>query len=219
MICVSIARPIPSECREYLQDIDIAEIRLDGYPLNDTEIKQIFSLPIDLIATCRPGGPGSGNNEDERLHKLLTAIQYGAAWVDIEIDTSPSFKEKIIDCAHQNHTRVIISYHNYHFTPSLPELKYIIVDCFKQGADCAKIACFAQTEEDCARILSLYDHPNHKKILALAMGEKGKITRIASIYLGAPFTYASLSAHLSTAPGQLNKTSLEMIFHYLDTPQ
>jgi 3-dehydroquinate dehydratase I len=115
--------------------------------------------------------------------------------------------------------KLIVSYHNYENTPPREELKVLVNRCFSFGADVAKIACQVNCEADAARILSLYDFDYQanvdKKIVAIGMGEKGKITRPASLLLGAPFTYASMSTGKETAPGQLTKQTLEDILDCL----
>jgi 3-dehydroquinate dehydratase-1 len=44
------------------------------------------------------------------------------------------------------------------------------------------------------------------------MGELGKISRIVAPFLGAEFTYASLSDEDATAPGQISYTRLNQFF-------
>jgi 3-dehydroquinate dehydratase len=46
--------------------------------------------------------------------------------------------------------------------------------------------------------------------VAFAMGEIGKSTRIQSVKLGAPFTYASINGK-ETAPGQISYADMEML--------
>jgi 3-dehydroquinate dehydratase-1 len=113
-----------------------------------------------------------------------------------------------------------MSYHNYKRTPSRQVLEEIIESCFAAGVDIAKISCQSLSHADTARILSLYDREEvnyeNKKIIAVAMGEIGKISRLAALLLGAPFTYASLSQGKETAPGQLSKQSLLEILRWMD---
>lgn len=193
----------------------MAEIRLDRLDFSLPQVREIFSLHPRLIATCRPGNIG----EAERTELLLTAVEAGAAYVDIEIDAGAEFTETVTAACRKKDCKVIISYHNNENTPPVEELKVLVNRCFSAGADVAKIACQVNCEADAARILSLYDfdYPANveKKIVAIGMGEKGKITRPAALLLGAPFTYASLSNGRETAPGQLTKQTLEDILDCL----
>ena len=92
---------------------------MDGAALSLDEIKQIFSLPSKLIATCRPNPAIRG--EEERKKTLLTAIEAGAAYVDIEIEAADDFKKEIMQTARLRGCRVILSYHNYDKTPPKSE--------------------------------------------------------------------------------------------------
>jgi len=199
-------------CQELLPGVELAEIRLDGADLSFDEIHRIFTFHANLIATYRPK---AGNEAPgKRKMALLTAVEAGAAYVDVEIEAGAPYKKEVMQAARQQGCRVIISYHNYINTPSKKQLEAIIEQCFSEGADIAKIACQVNSEADSARILSLYDYPgqlHQGKVAAIGMGEKGKITRLAAPLLGAPFTYASTSMGKETAPGQLDKDTLEKI--------
>jgi len=218
MICLCIGNPSVPLCQKLLPVVELAEIRLDGADLSPNEIQRIFTLHANLIATFRPG-PGDDAPEKRKM-ALLTAVEAGAAYVDIEIEAGAEYKKQIIQTARQQECQVILSYHNYENTPSKKYLETIIEQCFSRGADIAKIACQVHSEADSARILSLYDYPGQiyqGKITAIGMGEKGKITRLAAPLLGAPFTYASQSTGKETAPGQLDKETLEKILGWMSS--
>ncbi|MCX6584194.1 MAG: type I 3-dehydroquinate dehydratase [Candidatus Aminicenantes bacterium] len=215
MICISIAGLSFERCREALSDAQMAEIRLDRLDFSLQQVREVFSMRSGLIAACRPGNI----SEAERTGLLLAAVEAGAAYADIEIDAGAGFRETVTTACRKNDCKVIISYHNYENTPPLEELKVLVNRCFSAGADVAKIACQVNCEADAARILSLYDRDEigneNKKIVAIGMGEKGKITRPAALLLGAPFTYAALSEGRETAPGQMSKQTLEEILDRL----
>jgi 3-dehydroquinate dehydratase-1 len=224
MICICIGEPAVEFCKKILvdPDVEMAEIRLDGAGLTPVEIQTVFSLHSRLIATCRPGK----HTRDERAKILTTAIEAGAAFVDLEIEADPAFRNELIQTARDQECRVILSYHNFENTPDRKELEAIVDQCFSAGADIVKVACQVHSMSDCIRILSLYNHPeiNHKndtpgelrQIIAVGMGEKGKITRVAAPFLGAPFTYASILRGLETAPGQLDGNTLGKIYRLLN---
>ncbi|MCD4744826.1 MAG: type I 3-dehydroquinate dehydratase, partial [Bacteroidales bacterium] len=129
MICVSIAESTLDDNIKAIQNEELAEIRLDLTDLSDNEIKILFSQPVRLIATCRKGK----YKDEERKHKLMQAIKAGATYVDIEIETSVSFKKELINFARENNCKIIISYHNFELTPSRKELIKIIDSCFNAG--------------------------------------------------------------------------------------
>ncbi len=222
MICVSINNPTPKRCAKLLesQHLQMAEILLDSAELSPEEIRAIFSLPIPLIATCRPT---ANRSETQRVEILLTAIDAGAAYVDIEMEATVENRFSIFDAARAKGCKVICSYHNFECTPKKFDLNEILFICLG-ASDIAKIACLAHNIDDCIRLLSLYscdfkcfrtktDFPKH--IMVIAMGEIGKITRVAAPFLGAPFTYASIEEGQETAPGQLPQKAMETIYQLL----
>ncbi|MDR2963341.1 MAG: type I 3-dehydroquinate dehydratase [Bacteroidales bacterium] len=200
MICVSIVEPNVAQCIEKTACADMAEIRIDLSKFSETDVQTVFSqAKTPTIATCRP----EIVSDTTRVQLLKTAIIHGAAYVDIEIESSQEIKQEIVDCAKHHHCKVIISYHNYNNTPSNKELQNNINQCFAEGAHIAKLATTATSLSDSARILALYAQYKNHNIVALAMGEKGAITRVANIFLGSPFTFAAFDSNSATAPGQL----------------
>jgi 3-dehydroquinate dehydratase-1 len=210
MICVSLAEKNTDVCLEILEKVDMAEIRIDLAELSDKDIIKIFSARKKLIATCRPGK----YSLSERIHKLKLAIESGATFLDIEYEADDDFRNVLSEFAHVHQCDVILSYHNYEMTPELDELEKIMHKCFELGADIAKIATMVKVNRDNSKILSLYKAPG--RLVAIGMGELGKISRIVAPFLGAEFTYAALTDDSITAPGQisydrLNKYILEIM--------
>jgi 3-dehydroquinate dehydratase-1 len=67
--------------------------------------------------------------------------------------------------------------------------------------------------KDNAAILSLFQLG--KRLVALGMGEKGKITRVMTPFLGAEFTFASPDQGEGTAPGQITTERMKGVFNEL----
>jgi 3-dehydroquinate dehydratase I len=202
MICVSLAEKDLNVCLEILEKVEMAEIRIDLAEWSDEDIIKIFSARKKLIATCRPGKYSS----HERIHKLKLAIESGATFVDIEYEAENDFRNSLSEFAHVHQCDVILSYHNFEMTPELDELEKIMNKCFELGADIAKIATMIKVNRDNSKILSLYKAPG--RLIALGMGELGRISRIVAPFLGAEFTYASLTDDNPTAPGQISYSRL-----------
>ena len=202
MICVSIAEKNLEKCISSLEKVEIAEIRIDLTEFTNDEISQVFSQRKKLIATCRPGK----YNDAGRTEKLKIAIESGATFVDIEYEAPDEYRNQLLDYAHCHQCDVIISYHNYEETPELDELENIMENCFKKGGDLAKIATHVNFNRDNSKIFSLYKAPG--RLIAIGMGDLGKISRIVAPFLGAEFTYASLDESVTTAPGQISYTKL-----------
>ncbi|MCQ2973591.1 MAG: type I 3-dehydroquinate dehydratase [Bacteroidales bacterium] len=188
-----------------LGDYKYAEWRSDLIGSDIPQLTEVLkNKNHNFIVTCRPGV----FTEDYDIKMLYTAALSGAEYVDLEIERAENNAHFIKDaCIKSKKCKLIISYHNYDETPDVETLNNIILKCRLYGADIVKIACKANNKNDCSRILSLYQE--NKDIVAFCMGEFGKITRVASLYLGAKFTYVASSQEGNTAPGQLtlNQTS------------
>lgn len=209
MICVCLCETDFDKCLEMTKKFDMAEIRLDLTGFKKPEIEKIFSSGAKLIATYRPGKI----SENNRKELLKTAIHSGAAFVDVEFETDFGFKSDIISTALKKNCNVIISYHNFDFTPPKEQLKIIAEQSFDMGANIAKITCMVQKPEDNASLLSVYE-PG-RRIVSFGMGELGKISRIAASFMGAEFTFASATDENATGPGQISYTKLKAIIELL----
>jgi 3-dehydroquinate dehydratase I len=209
MICVSLGSYSFEECLNVLKNADFAEIRIDLLNFSDEQLKILFGTKCWTVATCR----NDKLSDPERMEKLKLAILAGASFVDIEYEAETDYRNELAAFANANHTKVIISYHDYKKTPLLNELNEIINASKQWGADIVKLATMANSEKDSARIMGLYD--NHSNLLAFCMGEKGVISRIAAPILGAPFTFAAPDAASATAPGQLTAEQFFNVYNIL----
>jgi 3-dehydroquinate dehydratase I len=203
MICVSVAEESLAGCLAAVKDITFGEIRVDRTALTAADVGVLFSSHPNLIATCRPGTLP----DDLRKTLLLVAIDAGAAFVDVEVDAPDGYREEIEARAGSRGCAVIVSFHDHEGTPDRQALDRVVSECFRKGADIAKIACMAHTGADNARLLGLLD--DKRKIVVIGMGEKGKITRLVAPLLGSPFTFASVASGKETADGQIDHKMLQ----------
>ena len=206
MICVTIQNRSLEDILEILENSDpaiqMAEIRLDRCHLDKDEIAELFSSSdTPLIATCRVAGDGSGTWEEAEA-KLQAAIEAGAAFVDLEIEAPKEMGKRLRRSCSEYGTRMIRSCHFFDGTPSLKVLKETAERCSKFGGEIIKIASSASSEDDVNRILSLYDEFDEGRLVAFAMGEAGRGSRLECLRHGAPFTYAALNSAEAAAPGQ-----------------
>lgn len=205
MICASIANIKFDELWAIVSEFDMIELRLDLLNFNNQEYQQIYSLGIPIIATYR-----YGICVDElRIKALQEAIVMGASFVDIEIDASPDFVSEMMRFAKENSCKTILSYHNFKLTPSINQLTALVEKSRALQSDYIKIACLAKSKKDVARVLSLYENTN--KLIAFNMGQIGKVSRVASLFLGADFTYASVSKKNITAEGQFTYKEIKVL--------
>lgn len=239
MICTTIQNKTIDEIYAILEsgDVEMAEIRLDSCPLTMDEIEELFSTSdVPLVATCRINAVKerlfqtlAGHTQDDRKlemkasqeveSKLITAIHAGAAFVDLEIEAPPMMSKRLRRETRENGTVFVRSYHDFNGTDSVEALKALTEKCFAIGADIAKIVTMAapctgdNQSSDVDRVLSLYDHFDPAKLIAFAMGDAGKTSRIQCLAKGSPFTYASLNEEDTTALGQMTTREMRSIIY------
>ena len=224
MICTSIQNRTLDEIFAILEsgEVEMAEIRLDRCNLAQDEVEELFSSSdVPLIATCRVSeiraAIDDGNTDDRKLDSrasqkaeslLITAIHAGAAYADLEIEAPAMMSKRIRRETRECGTVLIRSYHDFSGTDSLEALKALTEKCFALGADIAKIVVTANDDDDTARVLKLYESFDPGRLVAFAMGEKGRSSRIDCLAKGAPHTYAALNEEEAAAPGQMSTASM-----------
>ena len=224
MICTSIQNRTLDEIFAILEsgEVEMAEIRLDRCNLAQDEVEELFSSSdVPLIATCRVSeiraSLDDGNTDDRKLDSrasqkaeslLITAIHAGAAYTDLEIEAPAMMSKRIRRETRECGTVLIRSYHDFSGTDSLEALKALTEKCFALGADIAKIVVTANDDDDTARVLKLYESFDPGRLVAFAMGEKGRSSRIDCLAKGAPHTYAALNEEEAAAPGQMSTASM-----------
>lgn len=216
-ICASIMPRTANEAKT-LQDkarqrgADLVEIRLDRLK-GPSELRWVSQTEIPTIATIRPtdqGGEFTGS-EEERSRILLDAAQIGFDYVDI--DDSTQGLETKIRALRDSGVKIVCSHHDMEMTPTLLELKEILSRNSRHDADIYKIVTTARTIQDSLVTLNFVsDVSRQLKVVCFAMGEFGKISRVACTILGSFFTMAALESGAETAPGQLTIDDLRTIY-------
>jgi 3-dehydroquinate dehydratase type I len=153
------------------------------------------------------GGSWHGS-EPARLKELITAVDLGAATVDIELAT-PGLTDvvKVI----KGGAACLISYHNTVATPPLAELKRVLENELGAGADICKVVTTAREPADNATVLELIKAFPAARVVAFAMGAAGQLSRVLGPLMGSPFAYASVAAGRESAAGQLTVKELHNI--------
>jgi 3-dehydroquinate dehydratase/shikimate dehydrogenase len=191
-------------------DIDIIELRLDYISeMEDAETcleKTLKTKTKPIIVTNRPkreGGNFEGSEKD-RLSLLQKAIELGADYVDVELDS-------VSHITRRDSSKLIISYHNFKETPN--NINKIYEDISQCKPDIAKVVTYANDITDNVRIFELLKIANVPTI-SFCMGEFGHISRILTRKFGGLLTFASLRKGKESAPGQLTVDELSSIYHF-----
>ena len=140
---------------------------------------------------------------------LLASLEYHPAMVDIELQ-APDLPY-CLD-ALKGRAQAIVSYHDFNGTPSLDELRYILVRMNDAGADICKLVTTARSFEDNAKILKLAHEFRERSLICFAMGAEGRLSRVLSPLAGAWLAFASVEAGNESASGQITAAELRNIY-------
>ena len=213
--CVSIAEKNPKKIKRLLKNAllksEYAEIRLDF--VNPSEIPNILQNIKEKISRCvctlRPkneGGKFSGK-ENERISILKLISEYNPFLLDVEFNTLKK-DQKLRQYLKKSNTDILVSWHDFKKTPSIDRLNSRLTE-MKKLSNFVKIVTVAKSISDTSRIMSLYNRSSKIKLIAFAMGEQAKFSRILCLHLGSPYTYVSLGKAI--APGQFSLDDMKSL--------
>jgi 3-dehydroquinate dehydratase-1 len=215
--CISIAENTPKKLKQTLKialrKSDYAEIRFDF--LKAEQIPQVLeNVKKDLkkiVCTLRPKSEGGkfDGNEKERISILKLIAEYNPFLLDVEFNTMKKEKS-LVKYLKMTKTNLLISGHDFKKTPNFTELKKKLNQMSKYSSN-VKIVTTAKTTDDATRVLQLYNKKGKINLIAFAMGDSGRISRILSLYLGSPYAYVSLGK--AVAPGQFSVDEVKKIIN------
>jgi len=213
--CASVAEKTPKRLKQTLtkalKKSDYAEIRFDFLNPNlvPDALQQIKKDLRKCVCTLRPvseGGKFSGS-EKNRISIMKLIAEYNPFLLDVELNTL-SKNKNLRRYLKNTGTDILVSWHNFKQTPSNSALKKKLTQ-MKKISNNIKIVTMAKSINDATQVLSLYKN-NNTKLIAFSMGNYGRISRILCLFLGSPYTYASLGKPI--APGQFSVDEVKSIF-------
>lgn len=166
---------------------------------------------VTAIGTCRRadnGGKFKGSLASQ-LEVLTKAHAAGCQLVDLELQSASKAKPEAI-ARLRSRTALILSFHDFRATRNLDET---LGKMLKIPADFYKVVSTATTLSDNVAMMKfLQAQSGQHALIGLCMGEQGIISRVLSVRAGSEFTFASVSADLKTAPGQVSARDLRSIY-------
>ncbi len=184
---------------------DLIELRLDYLRDFDfTTPEDLASLlagkPLPVIITCRAVEEGGKQHVDHaaRLRLLVDGARRFADYCDIEASHYEEAARLSPDLS-----RLIVSHHNFEETP--PDLGKVYDRVTALPAAVHKIVTRANNINDSLAVFRLLDSAirDGKRLIALAMGAAGVVTRVLGPSRGCFLTYGSLVSGRESAAGQL----------------
>lgn len=203
--------------KDTMNAVDIIELRVDMFAsISAHHVKNIFKETRDIynkpiIATLRDVNEGGEKEVQNRLDIYRSIIPL-ADVVDVEINSGKLFPEVRKLCA--TFKKILIgSYHNFDITPDAAALGTIMKKGINAGADIIKIAVKANSRADLLNLFSFELENRDRKLIIIAMGEKGLPSRIFSPVLGSPISYGYINT--PSAPGQFSVVEMMSMFRKL----
>ncbi len=155
------------------------------------DVKVETGLP--LLGTLRETEVNIG----DRLSLFEQFIPFVDA-IDIEIDTD--IAEDVIELADREAKVIIVSEHDFEKMPNDSELDKLVEKSLSLGADIVKIAAMSSSLSETARLMR-YNEIQDVPLITIAMGEYGKLSRMAGMFFGSLYTYTFINE--GVAPGQI----------------
>lgn len=196
---------VAEDCIE--KGADVLEFRIDALDNpNFKDIQEIIEeINFPMIATNRISSEGGSfkGTEEERIDILLKCAPL-VDYVDIELQSDDKYIKQIQDTG----VTTIVSYHDFHKTPEINEIMYIVEKEQKLG-DIAKVAFMPNDLDDTLKILAILSHCENT--IAISMSDLGSYTRVMASKFDSPITFAAGTD--VTAPGQIDIETMKSLLN------
>ena len=175
---------------------------------------------VPLIFTRRSMAEGGepiaiGHEEVVNLYDAVGASGL-VDFLDFEMGNDAGQVRRVCEGAHKHDTRVILSYHNFGYTPGVEFLVQRFLEGERLGADVAKVAVMPRDRADVLNLLAATAQADAKgriPLISMAMGPLGSVTRMIGGEFGSSLSFAVGEG--SSAPGQIPIADLAAVFAVL----
>jgi len=195
---------------------DLFEWRVDAFEHAERVDHSLAALqalrtviePYPLLFTCRireEGGMASISRQ-MRLDLVTSALATGLVdLVDIEMANDHAFLDAVLRAAAEFEVKVMLSSHDFQTTPAEADIVNTLIQAEDTGADIAKIAVMPRSIKDVLTLfratLKARTEHLHIPMVTMAMGDEGRITRLAGGLFGSDITFAR--GEEASASGQI----------------
>lgn len=218
-----------SQTKELVQiNPDIIEWRIDYYDEVSSPEKVAKALiniskiinDIPLIFTFRHVSEGGFKkySQDIRLEVIEKALNTGCVdLIDVEMSNEKEFIDRVKELTVKYSKTLILSYHDFEYTPDEDFIYNKILEGARLGADIPKLALMAKDYGDVLKVMNA----NYKArveeidspIITMSMGQIGSISRIIGGMFGSDMTFAV--GKESSAPGQISISTLREVWRLI----
>lgn len=207
---------------------DVIEWRVDFFePIADTaavlaagRAMRAAAGETPIIFTCRGAHEGGQTIplDADGIARLYDAIG-GAGLVDLldfELSNPVALVKRVRERSREHRTRLILSYHNFSYTPGHDTLVERFLEAERTGADVAKVAVMPRDRADVLTLLSATATAEAKvriPLISMSMGPFGVATRMVGGVFGSSLSFAIGEG--ASAPGQMPIADLVSVFDAL----
>jgi 3-dehydroquinate dehydratase-1 len=166
------------------------------------------AVDIPLLFTRRStmeGGEKIALSE-EQVIAMYTAVCESKSidLIDYEMANDAANIVRVRDAAKANGIKLVLSFHNFSYTPGLETLAAKFLTADQLGADVAKVAVMPRDLDDVLTLLTATREASkklHIPLISMSMGPLGALTRMIGGAFGSSLSFAVGAA--ASAPGQV----------------
>jgi 3-dehydroquinate dehydratase-1 len=153
-----------------------------------------------------------GDEEIVRLYDAVAASRL-VDFIDFEMGNDSDHLRRVRDSTRAHETRLILSYHNFGYTPGVEFLVQRFLEAERLGADVAKVAVMPRDRMDVLTLLAATAQADAKggiPLISMAMGPLGSVTRMVGGVFGSSLSFAV--GDTASAPGQIPIADLNAVY-------
>lgn len=205
---------IISEAKTYIEYFDVIEYRADlaegntdFYASEISFIKDNFPSKQILFTYCTEDINGKTKIAMDAYYELVKEVieKKLCDIIDLELMMYEDYMDKLLVLARANNIEVLISHHEYEFTPRIKDMMAIYNRMILLKADYCKLAVKPIDGKDVLNLMTaVYETKQNcdLNIIGIAMEDIGRITRIACGVFGSSMTFGYVGEPV--APGQIH---------------
>jgi len=175
----------------------------------------VGELPIIFTRrSVKEGGERIGI-DDGQVVRMYDAV--GASrlvdFIDFEMSNDAGHVKSVRESTRASGTKLILSYHNFGYTPGVDFLVQRFLEAERLGGDVAKVAVMPRDRQDVLNLLGATAQADAKgriPLISMAMGPLGSVTRMIGGVFGSSLSFAVGEA--ASAPGQIPIADLAAVF-------
>ena len=228
-VCVPVVATTPAAAAAAARALpagaaDVVELRLDhltGAASDPAVVEAAVvavraALPDDvpLLATFRSAREGGAQPADDAAYAAVvatvTALADAGAGVDaVDVELATPGVEGLVARARAAGLAVVVSHHDFDRTPPADRIEAVLRAQRHVGADVCKVAVMPHDADDVLALLTAtraVARDADRPVVTVAMGDLGRVTRVAGGVFGSAMTFAS--AGTASAPGQVDAGAL-----------